>query len=78
MGRWAFWDGTTARAGYDQIENTAAAVAKDFSGGISQYVKVGDNTQMKVGAVQSVARAGMTITDALAIVAKMQTHHSIP
>lgn len=75
---WAFWDGTKVRAGYDQIENAAAAVTKDMSNGISQYVKIGDNTQMKIGAVQSVARTGMTITDALAIVAKMQTHHSIP
>ena len=75
---WAFWDGTKVRAGYDQIENAAAAVTKDMSSGISPYVKLGDNTQMKIGAVQSVARTGMTITDALAIVAKMQTHHSIP
>lgn len=75
---WAFWDGTKVRAGYDQIENAAAAVTKDFSAGITPYVKLGDNTQMKIGSVQSVPREGMTITDALAIVAKMQAHHSIP
>lgn len=76
---WAFWDGTMVRAGYDQVENISGAVARgNFNSGITQYVKIGDNTQMKVGAVQSVPRAGMTITDALAIVAKMQAHHSIP
>lgn len=75
---WAFWDGTKVRAGYDQVENTAAAVTKVFDGGITQYVSVGSSCQMKVGAIQSVPKAGMTITDALAIVAKMQAHHSIP
>jgi hypothetical protein len=76
---WAFWDGTKVRAGYDQIENTAAAITRtNFNSGITQYVGVGAATQMKVGAVQSVPRTGMTIADALAIVAKMQAHHSIP
>lgn len=75
---WAFWDGTKVRAGYDLIENTAAAVTKDMSAGITQYVKIGDNTNMKIGAVQSVCRVGMTFDDAMALVTKMKTHASIP
>lgn len=75
---WGFWDGTTARAGYDQIENSAAALAMATFNGLNASVNIGDAvSNMKHGSVQVIARTGLTLAAAKAIVAKMQLHHSI-
>jgi hypothetical protein len=81
---WFYSDGATVRrVGMDQTENTAAAVSGSLAGAYGREAYVGADhlggqfSLGKVGAVQIVSRAGMTLADALAIVADMQTLHGI-
>lgn len=81
---WFYSDGATVRrVGMDQTENTGAAVSGSLAGAYGRDVFVGGDptggqfSQSKVGAVQIVSRPGMTLADAKAIVADMQTLHGI-
>jgi len=81
---WAFWDSTTKilTAGYDQ--NSGSTNSTDLSAKtLSQNISIGGNagaaaSLMKFGSFQVVNRANMTLADAKAAIAKMQTYHSIP
>lgn len=77
-----FPGGNQFRVGIDQVENVAAATTKALSATATRRLYVGGldssaGSDMKHGSVQVVNRAGMTLADALAIVAKMQTLHGI-
>lgn len=82
---WVYYDpiGGRIHAGVDQVEN--GSVAKDFGSstvfkqrlGIGGASYGGMNSAMKHGSMQIMNRENLTITDALAIVAKMQAHHGI-
>lgn len=81
---WAFYNGSnSARFGMNQTENGAAAATVTLTGTIGRQVYVGGDTnasnysKAKIGAKEVVSRAGMTYSDALAIVQKMQTLHGI-
>lgn len=80
---WLYYDGVSSlRVGMNQTENGAAAITGTFSGPIPVNLFVGGSSGgasslAKIGAVQHIGRTGMTITDALAIVQKMQTLHGI-
>jgi hypothetical protein len=77
---WIFFDGTQILVGVDQTQKGTYAGTIQAMG--QQLYVGGSNTTTtstrKHGSIQVVQRAGMTLTDAKAIVAKMQTHHSIP
>jgi len=81
---WIYHDGTTLRIGIDQTEYTAGAGTIAFPSSVSRNLGFGSNlgsgtqSNMKHGSAQVVNRAGMTLANALAMVAKMQTHHGIP
>jgi len=81
---WAFWDINTKilTVGIDQTNGQTSST--DISAQtITQNLYYGGNSSgagsnMKHGSLQVVNRAGMTLADAKAAVAKMQTYHSIP
>lgn len=81
---WAFWDGVdTLTAGYDQVTGSSATQALHAAAGGSAHVRVGTDgtntpkSSMKHGSMLFLDRAGLTLTQAKAIVAKMQAHHGI-
>lgn len=80
---WTYYDGTGAiKFGMNQTENTASALSLAYTTNIPRDTFLGGNnasaqSQAKIGSVQMVNRTGMTLTDALAIVQKMQTLHGI-
>ena len=82
---WAFYDPATTqlRGGINQTENTThGPVAFTYTADSSRGITIGGQdtiarSAMKHGSMQVVNRAGMTLTDALAIVQKMQTLHGI-
>ena len=79
---WIYSDGASTPTYYfgkDQAD-VATYVATGATGQTlltDRQIGSGGNVTMKVGSVESVSRAGMTLADAKAIVAKMQTHHGI-
>jgi hypothetical protein len=80
---WTYYDGTGAiKYGINQTENTASALSLAYTGNIPRDMFVGGNNAgaqslAKLGSIQIVNRAGMTLGDALAAVQKMQTLHGI-
>lgn len=82
---WVFYDAASTNpalhAGYDQVTNESA-FANRKSVTLSRSVFVGGtstfDSSMKHGSIQIVNRTGMTLEQAKAIVAKMQTLHGIP
>lgn len=79
---WIFFDPVTQRlyAGIDQVSNGYVSVSYGSST-FTKDLQIGGNTVaqslMKHGSMQIINRAGMTLTDVLSIVAKMQVHHEI-
>ena len=81
---WGYWDGLgDLTVGFDQTTAaTATQTASITAQVIQRDVRVGGRvdpavSKMKHGAMQLVSRAGMSLADAKAIVAKMQTLHGI-
>lgn len=81
---WVYCDGSgNFKLGMDQTENTAAATTVAATGSIGRDVYIGgadtggNLSLSKVGAAEFVSRSGMTLSDALVIVQKMQTLHGI-
>ena len=80
---WFYYDGVgNVRVGMNQLENVAAQLGIVFTANMTRELYVGGSSggasgAAKIGAIQHINRAGMTITDALAIVQKMQTLHGI-
>jgi hypothetical protein len=79
---WVHSDGgatPTFTVGYNQITATSAVHPGVGTGLFDRHVTLGEtNVKVKLGSVQFSATAGMTLSNALALVAKMQAHHSIP
>lgn len=81
---WAYFDPATQKlyGGLDQIENGSVNVNYG-SGAMDRALYVGGDgttamqSSMKHGSIQILNRAGLTLADAKAIVAKMQAHHGI-
>lgn len=80
---WMYYDGAgSIKVGLNQTENSASAISGSFSGPVTQNLFIGGSSGgasslAKIGAVQHVSRAGMTLSDAKAIVQKMQILHGI-
>ena len=80
---WAHWDGVSVlTAGNDQNTHTTGTNASTAAiTPFSRRVSIGGidaaTSQMKHGSMQFVSRAGLTLAQAKAIVAKMQAHHGI-
>lgn len=81
---WAYWDGVdTITAGYDQITGNSATRSAHAAASGTAAVTVGSGdgssalSNMKHGSMLFLDRSGLTLTQAKAIVAKMQALHGI-
>lgn len=79
---WIYMDGAsnpTMYSGRDQNDVGNIYIAAAAGTAFLRGVRLGDTASMvcKLGSCQVVSRAGMTLADAKAIVAKMQAHHGI-
>lgn len=79
---WVYGDGgssPTFHIGRDQTSITTLSppAASGKTLGYTRTIGNGSGVVTKMGSMQSVSRAGMTLADAKAIVAKMQAHHGI-
>lgn len=76
---WWFYNPVEGRvyAGVDQSQNNFSALTFATNTVADTTITIA-NSQMKHGSIEVVNRVGMTLSDALAVVAKMQAHHGIP
>lgn len=79
---WGYFNGIdTLTAGANQSDSGSVVDAGLASGSVGRDVRIGGSasgdSKANHGSVQYVRRAGMTLADAKAIVAKMQAHHGI-
>lgn len=81
---WAYWNGVdTLTAGYDQVTGSSATRASHAAATGTARINIGTDdgttakSNMKHGSTLFLDRAGLTLAQAKAIVAKMQAHHGI-
>lgn len=79
---WAYFDGAgspTMYIGRNQSDVANVVVSGASGNTLDRTIVIGNASGMghKQGSIQFVSKSGMTLADAKAIVAKMQTHHGI-